>query len=129
MTSTCILPDAPELVKLAPLFHPERPILSYHAFVARATKLLQAQMPGTALVICGGVGRLALDGWALISYEAGDDPADYVDIDSSAWDDELGAWDGDTHAATWRYLECPEFDLTHATLANGTHGELYGAHP
>lgn len=120
------LETAPDLVQLAPLFHPERPILAYEAFVARVRKLLVAQMPGTALVICGGIGRLALDGRSVFSYEQGEDPADACDIDSSAWNDEVGAWDGDTHAQTWRYLERPEFDLTHATLAHGTHAERYG---
>lgn len=106
--------DAP--VMLAPLWNPLRPVLPYTAFIARITKLLEAQMPGTALVVCNGAGRIALDPQVgIVTYEAGESLDDAYDLDSSAWDDSMGAWDGETHAQTWRYLERPEFDLTHAT--------------
>jgi hypothetical protein len=100
---------------LGPVFNSARLALPYTAYIEMVTRLLTRQMPGTALVVCNGHGRIALDpSVGIVTYEAGQSLDDAYDLDSSAWDDEMGAWEGDTHAQTWRDLESPTFDYTHS---------------
>lgn len=87
--------------------------LRHYEFNALVAALLAQQPAGTAMVLTDD-GRISMDDqgslFAFVECGVQNPWDDSSELDGSAWNDELGCFDGETVADTWRYLTRPVFD-------------------
>jgi len=77
---------------------------TYEIYIARLAALLRDAPPGAILLLGSNLGATWMDS-APVWFDLDAGVSGAADFDRSAWDDELGCWDGETPEETWGALE------------------------